>query len=103
VGAEPVVTSEVNMLLISCLSCRPIRSSAAALRANTALGVSRFDQLVAATEEPIHHNERVRANFALFEATLRQDLANLIPINGCRFAVVSGICSPRSYSRTLVL
>jgi hypothetical protein len=51
------------------------QSSGAALWANTALGVSRFDQLVAATEELIHQNERVRANFALFEATLRQDLA----------------------------
>ena len=75
--------------LFPCLSCQPIRSSAAVLGTNTALGVSRFDQLVAATEEVIHQNERVRANFALFEATLQQDLANLIPH---KWLPIRGVC-----------
>jgi hypothetical protein len=89
---RPVVTSSKPASYLDVFRAAD-QSSAAVLGANTALGVSRFDQLVAATEELIDQNERVRANFALFEATLRQDLANRIPINGCRFAV-SGICSP---------
>ena len=34
---------------------------------------SRFDQLVTATEELVHENERVRAKFKAFEAALAID------------------------------
>jgi hypothetical protein len=37
---------------------------------------SRFDQLVTATEELVHENERVRAKFKAFEAALREYLEN---------------------------
>ena len=37
---------------------------------------SRFDQLVTATEELVHENERVRAKFKAFEAVLREYLEN---------------------------
>jgi hypothetical protein len=37
---------------------------------------SRFDQLVTATEELVHENERVRAKFKAFEAALREYLKN---------------------------
>jgi hypothetical protein len=35
-----------------------------------------FDQLVTATEELVHENERVRAKFRAFEAALREYLEN---------------------------
>jgi hypothetical protein len=35
-----------------------------------------FDQLVAATEELIHENERVRAKFTAFEAALQEVVEN---------------------------
>jgi hypothetical protein len=37
---------------------------------------SRFDQLVAATEELIHENKRVRTKFAAFEAALQDVVDN---------------------------
>ena len=37
---------------------------------------SRFDQLVAATEELIHENERVRTKFTAFEAALQEVVEN---------------------------
>ena len=37
---------------------------------------SRFDQLVAATEELIHENERVRTKFTAFEAALQDVVDN---------------------------
>jgi hypothetical protein len=33
---------------------------------------SRFDRLLAATEELIHENERLRARFSAFEAALQE-------------------------------
>jgi hypothetical protein len=35
-----------------------------------------FDELVTATEELVHENERVRAKFKAFEAALREYLEN---------------------------
>ena len=40
---------------------------------------SRFDQLVAATEELIHENERMRTKYTAFEAALQEVVDNQRP------------------------
>jgi hypothetical protein len=47
---------------------------------------SRFDQLVAATEELIHENERMRTKYTAFEAALQEVVDNQRPYGALRKA-----------------